>query len=958
MSGKKKEQEPKKLDLSKYMVPDELLRWDCSPTLFENVLTETGTTADLKPEKLWDAVKGQEDAKTILSLALMTDRNVILSGAPGVGKSMLIKGIAEKYSEENPGIQLTDQMLLYNPKEPDRPQVVKVATPFGRELTDEINELVTKLFNGELKSKKKKGKAKNLLLTRADKEFEKIVDEEFEKEVEKLKEKYGSNRDSKPNGIISILLLRKPKETIYDKISDKSNAATFKYDIGVMVKSTPDPDDFRRREGFIRMAHHEGNINLDDLDEYQQTEKEIKENVAEKVLKRLNSKKGGVYLFLTDVVEELYQKYSAQKDKFAEGDFEKVVGLLQRIDTEIRDIEKGRPGFMMKYGGLLFTIGGTAVAYTLLHSEVLAGFMLLTGMFMHMKNREAVARMDPRNKTMMDLYEKAKPEKLKINLVVDNSETKGIPIGHVGVDSWESSAGAAGHDPYNTVPAHIRCSAGDFQKANRGICESDELVVLLTATNPQTGAKMSDTMLTVLEDKKISIGGHGGGTSGNIRTEPLDADTLLIGCANADSWDKMSDKFAARFPLRIELNDKMPRTDENILSIAQFVANEVNRYNIEKGNRQSSDSGNEDQDKNNETNLENMASKIAAGKPIPHYSIEGLVEIVNRAAKWSQKPGHLTLVLRQLRNLVEVAGAIAAKEGSPTIDKEHVLKAIDIFRLQYKKTEEARLEGMEKGRYKIGYQGKEVGMINGLVINLGADGVPAFGFPVRIIATTYKDSKDDMHHLEGELFKDISQKSFRIITTYLKNRYQQDEDLEYLAGTVSFAQSYQGIEGDSASSAMTLALESKISNLPIRQNLAITGSMNEYGIIQPIGGENEKVEGYWKFINQLRKDDKYTESEEPPGVIVPYDNAPLMLDEDVVNDIQKGLFKVYYVKTIDEAREIVFGVPSEEVDMAIREGLETFKAKSPEASPASGTLNIPEGYALVPVESVKIKKKK
>ncbi len=215
-------------------------------------------------------------------------------------------------------------------------------------------------------------------------------------------------------------------------------------------------------------------------------------------------------------------------------------------------------------------------------------------------------------------------------------------------------------------------------------------------------------------------------------------------------------------------------------------------------------------------------------------------------------------------------------------------------------------EQIDEGTIMINVSGSAVGQINALTY-ISMDGYH-FGLPSRITART-RIGKGEIINIERkvELSGPIHSKGVMILSAYIGSKYAPDLPLS-LSASLVFEQSYGMIEGDSASSTELYALLSSLSGLPIKQNIAVTGSVNQFGEVQPIGGVNEKIEGFFDIC--MRKD-----AEASYGVIIPHNNVKhLMLKEDVVEAVEKGKFTIYTVKTIDEGISILTGVEAGEAD--------------------------------------------
>jgi predicted ATP-dependent protease len=209
-------------------------------------------------------------------------------------------------------------------------------------------------------------------------------------------------------------------------------------------------------------------------------------------------------------------------------------------------------------------------------------------------------------------------------------------------------------------------------------------------------------------------------------------------------------------------------------------------------------------------------------------------------------------------------------------------------------------EMISKGVILVDVTGERVGQVNGLTIYEIGD--YRFGRPVRITASVSMGRAGIINiERESNLSGRIHDKGVLILAGYLREKYAQDKPLT-LSASICFEQSYSGIDGDSASSTELYALLSALSGLPIKQGIAVTGSVNQKGDIQPIGGVNEKIEGFFDVCKA-----KGLTGEQ--GVIIPKKNVDdLMLRDDVVEAVKKGLFHIYPVETIDEGIEILTGV--------------------------------------------------
>jgi ATP-dependent Lon protease len=257
-----------------------------------------------------------------------------------------------------------------------------------------------------------------------------------------------------------------------------------------------------------------------------------------------------------------------------------------------------------------------------------------------------------------------------------------------------------------------------------------------------------------------------------------------------------------------------------------------------------------------------------------------------------------------LKDLLIEADYWARDAQSQMINGEHVEKAVreKIHRLDL--VAERIRQLISEGTIMVDVDGAVTGQVNGLsVYDLG---IFSFGRPNRITAKTFLGKRGVINiERESQLSGRIHDKGVLILSGYLGSQYAQDKPLS-LSASICFEQSYSGVEGDSASSTELYAILSSLSDIPIKQNIAVTGSVNQKGEVQPIGGVNHKIEGFFDICQAKGLTGQQ-------GVMIPHQNIRnLMLREDVIKAVQDGQFHIYTVKTIDEGIEVLTGISSGE----------------------------------------------
>jgi len=295
------------------------------------------------------------------------------------------------------------------------------------------------------------------------------------------------------------------------------------------------------------------------------------------------------------------------------------------------------------------------------------------------------------------------------------------------------------------------------------------------------------------------------------------------------------------------------------------------------------------------------------------FDRSGVAKILEYAARAAGDQEKLSARFGQLKDLLVEADHWARESKSELISGAHIEKSIreKIHRLDL--IAERIRKMIKEGTLMVDVEGAVVGQVNGLsVYDMG---IFSFGRPNRITAKTFLGRRGVINiERESQLSGRIHDKGVLILSGYLGWKYAQDKPLS-LSASVCFEQSYSGVEGDSASSTELYAILSSLSELPIKQNISVTGSVNQKGEVQPIGGVNQKIEGFFDVCKA-----KGLTGEQ--GVMIPHLNVRnLMLREEVVESVKEGKFQIYSVKTIDEGIEILTGIPAgEKADGTYPEG--------------------------------------
>lgn len=332
-----------------------------------------------------------------------------------------------------------------------------------------------------------------------------------------------------------------------------------------------------------------------------------------------------------------------------------------------------------------------------------------------------------------------------------------------------------------------------------------------------------------------------------------------------------------------------------------------------------------------------LAEARRRAESLPVFEASAIAALVEHGSRRAGDRTRLTARLSEIDDLIREAGFRARQAGSERVGRDHVQKAIAEWRRRSNRLEEELFRQIEMGVIIVRTEGTAIGQVNGLsVLTLGDY---PFARPIRVSASTAMGARGVVDiEREAKLGGPIHSKAVLILGGYLNHRYGGERPL-VLTATLAFEQVYEMIEGDSASLAELLALLSSLAGVPIRQDIAVTGSVNQAGEVQPVGGVTEKVEGYYHAcrIKGL------TGSQ---AVILPRRNVQhLMLDLEVVEAAKAGRFAIYAVDDVDEAIALAFGRPAEEVHRAVRSRLDSYVAEwqrlSAQIAPAPGAIAPP-----------------
>ena len=462
-------------------------------------------------------------------------------------------------------------------------------------------------------------------------------------------------------------------------------------------------------------------------------------------------------------------------------------------------------------------------------------------------------------------------KRYQVNIVTDNSSQKGAPVILEPNPSYLNLFGRIEQEArFGTLVTDFTLiRGGSLHQANGGyiVMPINELIRNPLAWESLKRALTNDCLEIEDVSEKLSFA-----TTKSLRPQaiPLNVKVILVG--RPDVYKvllEFDEHFNELFKVKADFDTSMPRNEENIHNYARFV---FHLCEVEK---------------------------------MRHLEASALARVVDHGSRLADDQQKLSTRFGEVSDVVREANYYAELDESKQIKLDHILKAINEHYYRSSLYQGKIIEMIERGMIKIDIRGEKVGQVNGLsVLDLGDF---AFGQPNRITATISIGKAGVMDiEREAELGGPTHTKGVMILAGFLAGKFAQDKPLS-LNARLAFEQSYSGVDGDSASSTELYAILSALSGIPIRQNLAVTGSVNQKGEVQAIGGVNYKIEGFFNVCKAIGLSGDQ-------GVLIPESNvANLMLKEEVLDASRKGLFHIWPIRTIEEGIEVLTGVPAGEL---------------------------------------------
>lgn len=547
---------------------------------------------------------------------------------------------------------------------------------------------------------------------------------------------------------------------------------------------------------------------------------------------------------LKDRIAELQLEESNVEKRLEENDHEVVRFAIGHIFEELKN----------KYHGL-----EQVVSYlNEVEHDIIENFELF--------KVEPKNHVDPWAAAMQEMNRKQALTKYEVNVLVDNSELKGAPVILELNPTFNNLLGRIEKDAqFGALFTNFTMiKSGSLHRANGGF-------LVMRIQDILTGFQSWEGLKRTLRDGKLVIEEIGEKLGyiavKSLRPEPIPLDLKVVIIGEPMFYYlllQMDREFSELFKVKADFDTQMDRTEKNLKDYASVICRICREENL---------------------------------KPLKSDALAKIIEYSSRLAENQEK---LSTLFADIADIIREANFWADEDKSDLIEAKHIQKAIEQKVYRSNLIQQHINEMIAKNTIKIDTDGEAIGQVNGLaVIDLGDF---AFGKPSRITVTMGmgREGLVDIEresHLGGRLHT----KGVMILNGHIIEKYARDIPLS-LSARIVFEQSYEGVDGDSASSTELYALLSRLAEAPIKQGFAVTGSVNQKGEVQAIGGVNEKIEGFFEVC----KAHGFTGKQ---SIIIPASNVKhLMLKEEVVDAVEKGKFHIYPVETIDEGIEILTGI--------------------------------------------------
>jgi len=464
----------------------------------------------------------------------------------------------------------------------------------------------------------------------------------------------------------------------------------------------------------------------------------------------------------------------------------------------------------------------------------------------------------------------------RVNLMVDHRGLTGAPVIYDDDPSFSSLFGGMESvaDSGDNAADFMRLRAGHLLKAHGGL-----LLLQLRDLNAdqQSGNQILEKLQRFLRNGHIQIeevsAGSSQGTTSHFSPSPLKTSVKVVLIATREEYyalQEEADDFARHFPIKVDFVDMLLADSASYHAYAQYISQQCVELDV------------------------------------PHCSVEAVIALLREMHRQIEDKRRLSTNFAELQKLLLESAAFAIARGAALVDKVDVEAALASRYARHQYAEQQLRDAILDGEVVVRTQGGAVGQINGLThIDLGDVG---FGSPVRISARCHAGNKGVINiDREVRMTGPNHDKGIFILKSWLSASFSTLAPLA-LEASIVFEQEYYGVEGDSASCAELFAVLSDLSGLPLSQGIAVTGALNQHGEVMPIGGINEKIEGYFRVCREIGLDGTQ-------GVIVPERNLNhLVLDNEVITAIDQGLFHIYTINHVLEGISLLANLPAGSID--------------------------------------------
>ncbi len=459
----------------------------------------------------------------------------------------------------------------------------------------------------------------------------------------------------------------------------------------------------------------------------------------------------------------------------------------------------------------------------------------------------------------------------RVNLLIDNSDVKGSPVIMETNPNYINLFGSVemATSRFGIIQTDFtKIKAGSFLKANGGY-------LVINALDALVEPGVWPTLKRTLRNQTLEIQNYASLfliSTTRLKPQPVKCDVKVAMIGDAYIYNllyHLDEDFKKIFKVKAEFDSEMKKDNKTAKEYVTFI------------------------------------KKISDEDKLIPFDRSGIASVIEYGTRLAGRQKKISTRFHIIADVLREASYWAQKDKKKKVNREHVEKAIQERFERVSLIEDKIQEFIEEGTIMIDTEGKVTGQVNGLsVYDMGEF---AFGKPTRITARTAVGRAGVINiEREADLSGRTHNKGVLILGGYLRGKYAQKKPFS-LSASIAFEQSYSGVEGDSASSTEVYAILSSLSKLPLRQDIAVTGSLNQKGEIQPIGGVNEKIEGFFEVC----KAKGLTGNQ---GVIIPHQNIKnLMIHNEVIEAVKQAKFHIYPVKTIDEGIEILTGVKAGEI---------------------------------------------